>query len=103
MGGKPKLRVTQTHPIQDGIQPACISAVTEITMTRNASDPFGRQSRVSQVSNQRLQLCRSLLPADSKPPKVNLPSRKAAAEAACSKGTHGRSSEDPGVTQGVCA
>lgn len=98
-----KLRITQTHLIQDEIQPPCISALTEITMTRNASDPFGRQSRVSQVSNQRLQLCRSLLPADSKPPKVNLPSRKVTAEAGCSKGTHGSNSEDAGVTQGICA
>lgn len=35
--------------------------------------------------------------------KVNLPSRKATAETGCSKGTHGRNSKDPGVTEGVCA
>lgn len=96
-GGKPKIRVTQTHFTQNEIQPPCISAWTEITMTRNASDPFGRQSRVSQVSNQRLQLCRSLLPGDSNLPKEN---QEGISETACSKGTHGSNSKDPGVTEG---
>lgn len=35
--------------------------------------------------------------------KVNLPTRKAAAETGCSKGTHGRNSKDPGVTEGISA
>lgn len=76
MGSKPKIRVTQTHFIQNEIQLPCISAVTEITMTRNVSDPFGRQSRVSQVSNQRLELCRSLLPGDSKPSQGKSPNQE---------------------------
>lgn len=75
-GKKPKIGVTQTHFIRNEIQRLCISALTEITMTRNASDPFGRQSRVSQVSNQRLELCRSLLPGDSKPSQGKSPNQE---------------------------
>lgn len=76
VGEKPKIRATQTHFIQNEIQPPCISALTEITMTRNASDPFGRQSRVSQVSNRCLELCRSLLPGHSKPSRGKSPKQE---------------------------
>lgn len=36
-------------------------------------------------------------------PKVDLPTRKATAETGCSKGTRGRNSKHPGVTEGVSA
>lgn len=44
---KKKIHVNQTHFIWNEIQPSRISPLTEITMTRNASDQFGRQSRMS--------------------------------------------------------
>lgn len=46
-GGWGEIHVNQTHFIWNEIQPSRISPLTVITMTRNASDQFGRQSRMS--------------------------------------------------------
>lgn len=43
---KKKIQVNQRHLIWNEIRPSRISPLTEITMTRNASDQFGRQSRM---------------------------------------------------------
>lgn len=92
---KKKIQVKQAHFIWNEIQPSCISPLPEITMTRNASDQFGRQSRMS---------FSSLITACSYAghcsqteilQKVNLATRKRAVETAFSKGTP-VTSEDPG-------
>lgn len=42
-----KIHVNQMHFIRNEIQPSHLSPLTGITMTRNASDQFGRQSGTS--------------------------------------------------------
>lgn len=90
---KRKFHVNQTHFIWNKTQPSCISPLTEITMTRNASDPFGRQSRMS---------LSSVIPACSDAGHCSqgteiLSQGDPAVETVFSKGTH-RTSEEPGCS-----